>query len=214
VAENLEQDLSGITLAPYIFKAMALIGIRRKGGGNMFRHQVDTLGILIDYKIIHPVLLKAAVIHDLVEDAPDMPGASRAEIEALDRDGPQVFELLMEVTRRKLQGNWEPKSEYLLRIMHSGSQNARLLKLADRISNLIALGFVHDEAFVMRFIKETRDFVLPFAQAINPDMHREIRDLILDREERLSRAQAMATGAGSCPARNECETWRRLEQRH
>ena len=35
----------------------------------MFRHQISTMGILLDYKIIDPVLLKAAVIHDLFESA-------------------------------------------------------------------------------------------------------------------------------------------------
>jgi GTP pyrophosphokinase len=42
-----EKRLAGITLAPYIFKAMALIGVRRKAGSNMFRHQVATMGILL-----------------------------------------------------------------------------------------------------------------------------------------------------------------------
>jgi GTP pyrophosphokinase len=70
--EDLEKSLGNITMAPYIFKAMALIGVRRKAGSNMFRHQIHTMGILLDYKIIDAVLLKASVIHDLFEDAPGM----------------------------------------------------------------------------------------------------------------------------------------------
>jgi GTP pyrophosphokinase len=73
---DFETRLSRLTLAPYIVKAMALISVRRRGGSNMFRHQLSTMAILLDYKIIDPVLLKAAVIHDLFEDARSLPGVS------------------------------------------------------------------------------------------------------------------------------------------
>ena len=79
-------------------KAMALIGVKRRGGSNMFRHQLSTMAILLDYKIIDPVLLKAAVIHDLFEDAHDMPGVTEEEIRRIDADGPAVYRLVMEVT--------------------------------------------------------------------------------------------------------------------
>jgi GTP pyrophosphokinase len=134
--DSLERTLGGITLAPYIVKGMALIGVRRRGGSNMFRHQMSTLAILLDYKIVDAVLLKAAVIHDLFEDAHAMPGVTEAEITRIDADGPAVFALVMEVTIRMVDGVREPKSEYLLRVMQNASRRAALLKLADRISNL------------------------------------------------------------------------------
>lgn len=183
--DNLERTLGSITLAPYIVKGMALIGVRRRGGSNMFRHQMSTLGILLDYKIIDPVLLKAAVIHDLFEDAPTAPGVSESEICRIDADGPAVYQLVMEVTIRTVNGIREPKSEYLLRIMTAGSPRARILKLADRISNLFALGFVHDVAFVERYLRETRDYILPHAREVSADMHRELSDLIENRQRML-----------------------------
>ena len=88
--QNFEKSLANITLAPYIVKAMALIGVRRRAGSNMFRHQLSTMAILLDYKVIDPVLLKAAVIHDLFEDAPTMPGVTEEEIKQIDADGPAV----------------------------------------------------------------------------------------------------------------------------
>ena len=178
--DDLERRLCNITLAPYIFKAMALVGVRRKAGSNMFRHQISTLGILLDYKIIDSVLLKAAVIHDLFEDAPGLPGVSREEISRLDSDGPAVYALVMEVTR-----STETKPAFLERIMKSGSPNAKILKLADRLSNLFALGFVTEEDFVRRYLAETRELILPYAKQINPDMYRELSDLVADRERRL-----------------------------
>ena len=183
--EDLEQQLANITLAPYIVKAMALIGVKRRSGSNMFRHQISTMAILLDYKIIDPVLLKAAVIHDLFEDAATMPGVTEEGIKQIDFDGPAVYELVMEVTIRTVEGIREPKSEYLLRIMQRGSQQARVLKLADRISNIFALGFVHDVKFVKKYLRETRDHILPYAEPVNPDMFRELSDLVENREQML-----------------------------
>ena len=183
--DDLERSIGNITLAPYIVKAMALIGVQGKSGGNMFRHQIGTMGILLDYKVVDPVLLKAAVIHDLFEDAPGMPGVSRGEITGIDGDGPAVYDLVMEVTIRIVDGVREPKAEYLLRVMQTGSTRARILKLADRISNITALGFVHDVAFVKRYLRETRACVLPYAAEVNADMFRELSDLVENRERLL-----------------------------
>jgi (p)ppGpp synthase/HD superfamily hydrolase len=179
--DSFEQSLSRLTLAPYIVKAMALIGVRRRGGSNMFRHQLSTMAILLDYKILDPVLLKASVIHDLFEDAATLPGVSEREITRIDSDGPAVYALVMEVTRRYVNGVREKKTEYLARIMREGSPRAQVLKLADRISNLTALGFVHDKAFVSRYLEETRTCILPFAEAVNADMFRELTDLVASR---------------------------------
>ncbi len=123
--EDFESSLTRITLAPYIVKAMALIGVKRRSGSNMFRHQIGTLAILLDYKTTDPVLLKASVIHDLFEDAATMPGVSETEITRIDDDGRAVYELVMEVTIRFANGVREPKSGYLLRIMRNGSPRAR-----------------------------------------------------------------------------------------
>ena len=180
--DDLEHSLTRITLAPYIVKAMALIGVRRRAGSNMFRHQISTLGILLDYKTVDSVLLKASVIHDLFEDAPNMPGVTEQEITQIDAEGPAVFALVMEVTIRVVAGVREPKTEYLRRIILEGSARAKRLKLADRISNLTALGFVNDLAFVKRYLRETRDCILPHAEQVDPNMFRELSDLVASRE--------------------------------
>lgn len=182
---DISKSLAEITLAPYISKATALIGKRRKAGSNMFRHQLDTMTILIDYKMIDPVLLKASVIHDLFEECKGMPGVSREEIVTIDRDGPAVFDLVMEVTLRESNGVREPKAEYLTRLMQHGSVRAKKLKLADRISNLISLGFVHDRQFVSDVLAETRKYILPFAAGIDENMFRELSDLVADRDQKM-----------------------------
>ena len=183
--ESFGRQLSGITLAPYIHKGMALIGVARRAGSNMFRHQIATMGILLDYQKLDSVLLKASVIHDLFEDAAGMPGVSKEEIVAIDSDGPAVYDLVMEVTIRTVNGHREPKWEYLTRVLKTGSDRAKVLKLADRISNMTSLGFVHDPEFVRRYLEETKAYVLPYARQINEDMYRELTDLVSHREQRL-----------------------------
>ena len=185
---DFETSLGEIRLAPYIAKAMALVGVKRRSGSNMFRHQISTMGILLDYKILDPVILKAAIIHDLFEDASGMPGVSQQDITGIDTDGPAVYRLVMEVTIRTAEGVKELKPEYLLRIMQHASPRARLLKLADRISNLTALGFVHDVAFVKKYVQETRTYILPYSAAINADMFRELSDLVASRSRQFSDA--------------------------
>ena len=67
--ENFEKDiLAGMVIAPYLQKATALRGVKRYVGGNQFRHAFATLAILIDYHYMDSVLLKASVIHDLIEE--------------------------------------------------------------------------------------------------------------------------------------------------
>jgi (p)ppGpp synthase/HD superfamily hydrolase len=187
---ELERQLAQITLAPYIVRAMRLIEVPRLARSNMFRHQMSTLAILLDYKHTDPVLLKASVIHDLFEEAAGKPGVTREAIECIDADGPAVYALVQEVTIRAAGGVEEPKAQYLRRVMEEGSGRAKVLKLADRISNLITLGFVNELEFVDRILRETRTHILPYSESVSADMHRELTDLVRSREEGLARVQA------------------------
>ncbi|MDR1748289.1 MAG: hypothetical protein LBR47_04445 [Spirochaetaceae bacterium] len=170
--------LAGTYLAPYIQLATALRGKIRHAGGNMFRHQIDTMGILIDYGYIDSVLLKAAVIHDLIEDIPDF---NRNLILQLDSESGQVYDLVMEVTKREGQ----LKSEYLRQIIARGSERAKTLKCADRISNMISLGFVTTPEFIERYCDETELYVFPIALEVNYDMYQELIRLVMTRRRYL-----------------------------
>lgn len=172
-----------MVLAPYIQKATALQGKFRHVGGNQFRHAFSTLAILMDYHYIDPVLLKASIIHDIFEDVQCV---SPEEIINLDSDGKDVYQLVMEVTRQKIDKNDEPKEQYLERILTKGSKNAKILKCADRISNLTDLHTdIFDRTFVKKYIKETKKWVLPMAKEVNGNMHFELKDIIQRREENL-----------------------------
>jgi GTP pyrophosphokinase len=172
--------LKGMHLAPYMQLATALIGNLRRSGGNMFRHQLDTMAILIDYGYIDSILLKASVIHDLIED---VPGFDRDRILEIDEESADVYKLVLEVTRRPI----ETKAEFLQRIREFGSGKARVLKCADRISNMISLGYVTDAEFVKRYTDETEALVFPIAELADERMLKELRELVATRREYLSR---------------------------
>jgi len=178
-----KSKLTNMVLAPYIQKATALRGKFRYVGGNQFRHAFSTLAILMDYHYMDPVLLKASIIHDIFEDTTCI---TPNEIINLDNDGRAVYQLVMEVTRKKIDEKDEPKEDYLERVLTKGSKNAKILKCADRISNMTDLHTdIFDRTFVKKYIKETKKWVLPMAKEIDSNMHFELKDLIRRREENI-----------------------------
>jgi (p)ppGpp synthase/HD superfamily hydrolase len=168
--------LKGTHLAPYIQLATVLIGKTREGGGNMFRHQLDTMATLIDYGYIDSVILKASVVHDVLEDIPDF---NHNLIVSIDYESPAVYDLVLEVTR--FPG--ETKAEFLTRILESGSRNAKILKVADRISNMISLGFVINPEFINRYTEETVRYIFPIAEEVDKAMLTELQSLVESRRK-------------------------------
>ncbi len=171
--------LKGTHLAPYIQLATALIGKSREGGGNMFRHQIDTMATLIDYGYIDSVLLKASIVHDLLEDIPDF---NHNNLLTIDYESPAVYELVLEVTRLPE----ETKPEFLTRIREHGSRQAKILKVADRISNMISLGFVNKTEFISRYTEETVKFLMPIAEEVDKAMLTELQNLVDSRRQYVS----------------------------
>jgi GTP pyrophosphokinase len=180
MAEEEMIRLKNMHLAPYIQLATVLIGKRRRSGGNMFRHQIDTFGILMDYGYIDSVLLKASVIHDLIEDVPEL---DREQILEIDEESQDVYQLVLEVTRRPV----ETKQVFLSRILEYGSARSLVLKSADRISNMISLGYTTDAEFIRRYSDETERFIFPIAARANKAMLEELVELVETRREFLAR---------------------------
>lgn len=165
-------------LAPYILKSSSLIGVSRKCGGNQFRHQFATFAILIDYKYYDDsVLLKASMIHDLFEDWGE---DQIEEIRNMDSDGSEVINLVKEVTKSET----ELKEVYLKRILETGTTRAKILKCADRISNLTDLHLdTHTGQKIAQYLDQTEKYILPMAREVNKDFEKELKDLIKKRRE-------------------------------
>lgn len=175
-------SLKNLVLAPYILKATALISVGRKVGGNQFRHAFSTLGILFDYKYFNDsILLKASVIHDLLEDVPE---TQVDEIRLIDYEANEVVNLVLEVTRYRP----ETKEQYLQRILDNGSRYAKILKCADRISNLTDLHRdTHPDHKISGYLDQTEKFIVPMARQVNADMVIELTDMIARRRDILRR---------------------------
>lgn len=169
--------LKNLILAPYLLKATALIGVARKVGGNQFRHSFATLGILFDYKYYDDsVLLKASLLHDILEDLNDN---DLDEIRDLDADGPEVVYIVEEVTRKTT----ETKVEYLER-QKNNTIKAKILKCADRISNLTDLHLgTHTSGKISDYLDQTEKYILPLAQEVNINFYTELKDLIIKRRK-------------------------------
>lgn len=168
------ERLSYIKTAPYIALATMAICLPRKIAGNQFRHMAETRDILIDYGHIDSILHKAALVHDLCEDLQDF---DHNLIINADEDGPEVYKLVLEVTKKQS----ESKATFLTRILNEGSEKACLIKAADRIANLIDIGLMTDIGFISRYCDESEAYVLPISDKVDPDMSTEIRDLITSR---------------------------------
>lgn len=175
-------SLKNLVLAPYILKATALIRVSRKVGGNQFRHAFSTLGILFDYKYFNDsILLKASVIHDLLEDVPE---TQVDEIRHIDYEANEVVNLVLEVTRYRP----ETKEQYLQRILDYGSRFAKILKCADRISNLTDLHRdTHPDHKISDYLDQTEKYIIPMARQVNADMVIELTDMVARRRDILRR---------------------------
>jgi (p)ppGpp synthase/HD superfamily hydrolase len=178
---NDTEKLKNLVLAPYIIKATALIGRHRNVGGNQFRHAMATFAILLDYKLFDDyVLLKAAVIHDLIEDIPE---TDVQELRRIDEQANKVVDLVLELTR---PGGMN-KSAFLKNILEKGSFNAKILKVADRISNLTDLHRDHySKAMMASYLNDTETFILPMALEVNKNMAIELKDLISLRRKQMN----------------------------
>jgi GTP pyrophosphokinase len=178
---NDTEKLNKLVLAPYIIKATALIGRQRNVGGNQFRHAMATLAILLDYKLFDDyVLLKAAVIHDLIEDVPE---TDEHELRKIDTQANDVVNLVLEISRSKGVN----KDIYLKRILEQGSRNAKILKVADRISNLTDLHRdQYSKSLMNSYLNQTEKYILPMALEVNRDMAIELKDLINNRRKQMN----------------------------
>ena len=174
-------SLKNLVLAPYILKATALISVCRKVGGNQFRHSFATLGILLDYKYFDDhILLKASLIHDFFEDLADR---DLDEIRNIDEDGPAVVNLVLEVTRNE---STETKLEYLQKLQNC-TKSAKILKCADRISNLTDLHLdTHTNQKIAEYLDQTEIYIIPLAREVNKNFEKELIDLIAKRRELCS----------------------------
>lgn len=136
----------------------------------MWRHGLATMAILIQYGHIGSEILSAAILHDTLEDSDLDPN----EILKLN-NGEAILNLVKQVSKQPS----ETKQEFLKRVAES-SREARLIKTADRIDNVVNSGTGHhsDPKDLEKLLSETIEFVLPLAESVDIDMANELRELV------------------------------------
>jgi len=101
----------------------------------------------------------------------------------IDYQANEVVDLVLEVSRPKTM----VKAVFLKNILEQGSQKAKLLKVADRISNLTDLHRDnYSKAKMVNYLDQTEKYVLPMALQVNGNMAVELKDLITKRRKQLN----------------------------
>lgn len=184
--------LSNIILAPYMQLAWNLVGRPRASGENVFRHSVHTLGILINYRYISPILLKASLVHDILREIQDF---DESAIKNADEDGERVLAVVRELTHDR---KTETRAEFFKRIIRNGSFDAKLILIASRLDSLENLGYTTDEKSIEEYCMDTELYVLPLALQVNAYMYDELISFINSRRRFLGGKEFYF-----CPARKK-----------
>jgi len=116
------------------YATVAHDGQVRSGDGRPYIvHPLHVAMVLVSNGITHPKILQAAVLHDIVEDTPVTVEMLRAIF------GAAVSRIVAEVTDDPAKTKKEQR-EHLLATASTKSLGARLVKIADAISNVIDTG--------------------------------------------------------------------------
>ena len=139
----------------------------RDDGERYFEHPKAVALILIDeLQIYDAEMIIAALLHDLKEDTWML---EWRDIELI--FGARVRELVHMLTKEP-ESSIKEKAEYLERIVVA-SEEARLIKLADRLHNVRTLSSC-SPAKQARYLEETREFFIPLARATHPYLAEQI----------------------------------------
>jgi (p)ppGpp synthase/HD superfamily hydrolase len=116
-------------------------------------HVVKVNGIVKQYTTDEDILC-AALLHDTIEDCFEDPKVGYQIIES--EFGKRVADIVMELTSSKedIESKYDTKGDYLISKMSSMSDDALIVKLADRLQN-ISDAFTASERFRNNYFQET-----------------------------------------------------------
>jgi hypothetical protein len=154
----------------YDFAARAHAGQVRKGGQAPYiLHPAAVATILREAGVEEAAVLRAALLHDIVENTPRTVADIAAEF------GPTIADLVAELTRPEAT---RQDRDAFRRYLAGLSARARLIKLADRVDNVRGLRAIRDDLeFVRRYLDETRAlFLTEWSAQTHPGMARALAD--------------------------------------
>jgi guanosine-3',5'-bis(diphosphate) 3'-pyrophosphohydrolase len=132
---------------------------RRPTGAPYQEHLLEALEVLVrGAGVTDPAVLCAAVLHDVVEDTPCTPADVRLEF------GDRVAELVGWVTIPESDGDPKAAKEAYLSGLRDAPDDAILVKLADRASNVQTLRNL-GPARQREYYAQTVTYIMPLAES-------------------------------------------------
>lgn len=165
VKHHKDTDRDGEYALPYACHPVEVLVLVRQVGG-----------------VVDEDVLCAAVLHDLVEDTKVKP----SDIE--DRFGSRVRTLVSEVTRRTPTPDetkgldpdaiWEMRNQELIAEIGRMSREARIIKLADRLSNIRDAHRTRTGPNLTRYIRQTHAILAAIPRDTCPQLWDQIADCV------------------------------------
>lgn len=147
----------GIRKDPYIVHPIEVSNL-------VYKYLIDTNKDISKLRVV-------ALLHDTIEDCDDKE-KTKKEIESI--FGTDIYNLVMELTSDKTLQKEMGKTKYLIHKIKNMSEDAKTLKLLDRLSNIKGLKYV-DENFKNKYIFETLDII----KECNFDLNKDKNNLII-----------------------------------
>jgi len=157
----------------YRFAQKAHATQKRDDGTPYYHHCARVMRNLVEMGETDPSVLKAALLHDTLEDS----NISQAELAA--RFGKRTAELVGLLTKPPLQ-NGESYDERNVRYLDGLKHDpgAVAIKVADRLDNLEDVHLVPDRGFIRRYLPDSRDHYVELAREKHPASAARMEDLI------------------------------------
>lgn len=140
--------MSDLTKKAYYFAVMAHSGQKRIDGEPYVFHPIG-VAIQVAKAVKDTDMISAALLHDVIEDT----NITRDDLETEFNEN--IANLVQELTINKEEKEKVGKKVYLANAILQMSDQALLIKLADRFHNVRALIVLDDIEFIQRYYKET-----------------------------------------------------------
>ena len=176
----------------HAFCVSAHAGQQRKDGAAYHTHPQAVTELLQSYGVHDPEVLAAAYLHDVLEDTP----VCREEL--VERFGEPVTRLVEELTSPDYPGRtFEQKHEELADEARRMSDEAKMIKLADRMHNLYTMRSWPPER-QRRYALATQDLLEALRPWPLPDLGRRIEECIAPFLEEENPSEAAAQASRRC----------------
>ncbi len=116
-------------------------------------------------------VLCVALLHDVIEDS-DIP---LAEVQRA--CGAQVTEAVRLLTKPLPTESKATRDEQYYQRLAAASPIARTVKCADRLDNLRSMRYLDDGERLLRYVEETRRYILPLAERADPFLYHALTEL-------------------------------------